>query len=177
MKMQIKQSLLALVAAIAYATAPMNGAEPGYRGFFEYGYGFDTGSDHAFRHYNELHTTHGYQVIPQFFVGAGIGVDLYKGNYNYSELYYSIPLYLDLRYDVLTTRFSPFIDMKAGYAVAGDQTGWYVSPTAGCRMALDSHLGLNLGVGYLYRKNTEMWVGGVAYPSISGVCIRLGLDF
>ncbi|MDD3962679.1 MAG: hypothetical protein PHT77_12555, partial [Bacteroidales bacterium] len=52
----------------------------------------------------------GIQIRPLFKVGAGIGIEFIEETY--------MPVLLDLRYDLRTTKFSPFIGFQAGYNIA-----------------------------------------------------------
>ena len=165
------------VALIALLTSTTSRAvEPGYRGFVDYGFLYGTG-DFSESTLNEISTTHGYQIFPQLFVGAGVSVHLYK--FDGSGIRYNLPVFGDIRWDILQTKFSPFVDFKGGYSVAGEFTGGYVSPSVGCRMALGEKLGINLGVGYTYMKTGYAWTWRSYYSDINmtGVNIRLGLDF
>lgn len=165
--------LSAILVAFAGTTAKV--VETGYRGFIEYGYLYGTG-DFESSSLNEVVTTHGYQIIPQLFVGAGVGVHLYK--FNGSEnLQYNLPVFADVRYDILETKFTPFIDVKGGYSVAGEFTGAYLSPSLGCRMSITEHLGLNLSVGYTYMKTGYEFVRTHEDLNLTGVSVRFGLDF
>ena len=60
--------------------------EPGYRGFVDYGYFVGTG-DFDGSTLNEISTTHGYQILPQLFVGGGVEVQLFKFGENDSFCY------------------------------------------------------------------------------------------
>ena len=171
----MKKSLLIAALAIAFAGKTVNAVELGYRGFFDYGYLVGTG-DFDSSTFNDISTTHGYQIIPQLFVGAGVGVHLYKFNGS-SDIYYNLPVFADVRYDVLETKFTPFIDMRGGYSVAGEFTGAYVSPSLGCRMAITDRLGINLSVGYTYMKTGYEYVKTHSDLNMTGVNVRLGIDF
>ncbi|MDE6267822.1 MAG: hypothetical protein K2M04_01940 [Muribaculaceae bacterium] len=168
--------LMCTIIAVA-TNFSSNAVEPGYRGFVDYGYMIGTG-DFDGSSLNEISTTHGYQILPQLFVGAGVGVHLYKFNDAGSDLHYNLPIYADVRWDILDeTKFTPFIDFKGGYSVAGEFTGMYINPSIGCRMALGDKLGLNLGVGYTYMKTGYEFIYNHEDLNMTGINIRLGLDF
>lgn len=155
------------VLTLTLASFTSHAIEPGYRGFFDYGFLYGTG-DFDGSTMNEISTTHGYQVLPQLFVGGGVGVHLYK--YESDGIMCNLPVFADVRWDILQTKFTPFIDVKGGYSVAGEFTGAYLNPSIGCRMALGDKLGINLGVGYTYMKT--------GYDlNMTGVNIHIGLDF
>ena len=67
--------------------------------------------------------------------------------------------------------------MKGGYSVAGEFTGAYVSPPVDCRMAVSSRVGLNLSAGYTYMKTGYKYVKSGKDLNMTGINIRLGIDF
>ncbi len=67
--------------------------------------------------------------------------------------------------------------MKGGYSVAGEFTGSYVSPSVGCRMAVSSRVGINLSAGYTYMKTGYEYVKSGKDLNMTGINIRLGIDF
>lgn len=170
----MKKYLFSIITFVAVSLSTY-AIQPGYRGFVDYGFLYGTG-DFDGSTMNEISTTHGYQLLPQLFVGGGVGVHLYKfGAYDYT--YYNLPVFAELRWDVLQTRFTPFVDVKGGYSVAGEFQGGYFNSAIGCRMAIAGKLGLNLGVGYTYMKTGYYWKVTHEDLNMTGVNIRLGLDF
>ncbi|MDE6371317.1 MAG: hypothetical protein K2K92_07495 [Duncaniella sp.] len=172
----MKKSFLIAALALVFSGTTAFAIETGYRGFVDYGYMIGTG-DFESSSLNEITTTHGYQILPQLFVGGGVGVHLYKFNGGDGGVHYNLPIFADVRYDILETKFTPFIDAKGGYSVAGEFTGAYFSPSLGCRMALTDCLGLNLSVGYTYMKTGYKFIYSGKDLNLTGVNIRLGLDF
>ena len=67
--------------------------------------------------------------------------------------------------------------MKGGYSVAGEFTGAYVSPPVECRMAVSSRVGINLSAGYTYMKTGYKYVKSGKDLNMTGINIRLGIDF
>ncbi|MBJ2167299.1 MAG: hypothetical protein JFR24_05475 [Muribaculaceae bacterium] len=67
--------------------------------------------------------------------------------------------------------------MKGGYSVAGEFTGAYVSPPVDCRMAVSSRVGINLSAGYTYMKTGYKYVKSGKDLNMTGINIRLGIDF
>ena len=171
----MKKRFIAVAVATAFISANTLAVEPGYRGFFDYGYMVGTG-DFESSTLNEITTSHGYQICPQLFVGAGAGVHLYKFNGD-DGIHYNLPVFGNMRYDILETKFTPFIDVKGGYSVAGEFTGAYVSPSVGCRMAVSSRVGINLSAGYTYMKTGYEYVKSGKDLNMTGINIRLGIDF
>lgn len=145
----------------------------GYRGFFDFGYTVGVG-DFAIDRIN-LHTSHGYQFNPYFYLGAGLGA-----NYYHSMEGWSAPLFAHLRGTFINGRITPFVDFKVGYSIA-DIQGFYMNPSAGCRFGLTPKLGLNLSIGYEMQK-TEMFffnslVSFYSTENMCGVTFKVGLDF
>ena len=171
MKKFILSAFIALTGVLS-----SHAVETGYRGFVEYGYLIGTG-DFNGSDLNDISTTHGYQITSNLFVGAGVGVHLYKFNDGDDKTHYNLPVFADIRWDILETKFTPFIDLKSGYSVAGEFTGAYVKPSLGCRMAIGSKLGLNIGVGYTFMKTGYAYVYSGKDLNMTGVNIHLGLDF
>ena len=67
--------------------------------------------------------------------------------------------------------------MKGGYSVAGEFTGAYVIPPVDCRMAVSSRVGINLSAGYTYMKTGYKYVKSGKDLNMTGINIRLGIDF
>lgn len=152
--------------------------EVGYRGFAEFGYTLGVGDGSDLDRINLL-TSHGYQIIPQFFVGAGAGV-----NYYYDSESWSVPIFAHLRSDFLDSDITPFAEVRVGYSVA-DVKGFYLNPAIGCRFSVSDNLALNVSVGYTMQKHSlEDTHYGYGYLwestkklNIGGIDFRIGLDF
>lgn len=171
MKKLILSAILALTACFS-----SQAVEPGYRGFVDYGFFIGTG-DFDGSTLNEISTTHGYQIMPQLFVGGGVGIQFYKFEDAGDDIHYNLPIFADVRWDILENKVTPFVDVKGGYSVAGEFTGAYVNPSIGCRIALGDKLGLNLGVGYTFMKTGYEYTYSGKDLNMTGVNIRLGFDF
>lgn len=80
----------------------------------------------------ELTTSHGYSFGDGVYIGGGIGLNVSMGDY------VDIPVYLDMRYNILDWKFSPFVDCRVGTSIMGDAEtlAFMASP----------------GVGFDYRK-------------------------
>ncbi len=112
----------------------------------------------------------GYQVCPYFFAGAGIGVSLYEVNM-------SMPVFADVRYDVLNRRVSPFIEMRGGYSWG--EEGLYMAPSIGCHVGLGRILGVGASVGYTYQKCDLTKYGRYVKPTFEheGVNFKVAFDW
>lgn len=168
-----------LVASVSMATAAQSRsshAHPrGYRGFADVGYTIGLeGGDKV-----EFSTSHGFQICPYFFMGAGAAI-----NYHFDGDLFEIPLFLDLRSDFLKSKVTPFVDFKAGYTLY-DANGFYMNPSLGLRIAIGRHAGLNICVGYEMQKLKINYSGyrhgyrfsGSKIYNDDGVSLRLGFDF
>ena len=99
-------------------------------------------------------------INEQFSVGAGAGYS-YHQQYKFS----AIPVYFSTHYFFADIRFSPFVNLKASIywklapknkdtnqelSISGNQPGFslYVSPGAGVKVHLTSHIGLMASVSY-----------------------------
>lgn len=125
----------------------------GYRGFFEwnnsmrselFGYFGSHGNLYMYRencYYTGFSTSHGYQINPNVFVGAGLDLE-YSPNYDG----WIIPIFLDGRYDMEFGKFTPYADVRLGANFA-EGIGVYFSPTVGYRFNWGRKVGLNVGAG------------------------------
>jgi len=136
---------LALCATAATARQP----ERGYRGFFEWN--FDLGSERNYlgrrntAFYTGASTSHGCQVSPYVFVGAGMNLELCP---EYDRTICAF--YADARYDAIFGRFTPFGDLRLGYAASGGG-GVYFSPVVGYRFNWGRKVGINISAGMTMR--------------------------
>jgi len=154
----------------------------GYRGFADLGMGF--GSDEADWSYFSfaVNTVHGVQILPQLFLGGGLGVHSYgtldTGDYDgddYNDVFTVTPLFFDARCDFIPKRISPFVDMRLGYGL-GDLEGLYLAPSAGVRL---NHFNLSLS----YVMQGYEYATGIGYKSstktgyLNSVLFRLTFDW
>lgn len=166
-----------------------NGPSAGYRGFVEAGYTLgvgEYGEDRA-----TLLTTHGYQINPYLFVGAGSGINAFLKKHT---TFWSVPIYADLRINLINHSICPFVDLKFGYSVA-DIEGIYLCPSVGCRMRLGNKTALYASLGYEFQKaNFRTTENVIKYDSFlrnyyttvknnqenktcSGISIKVGFEF
>ena len=150
---------------------------PCYKGFFDFGYTVGVGS------YGEgriaLSTTHGAQIIPHLFVGAGMGF-----NYFHESGAWNMPLYADFRTNFLKGKITPFLDFRLGYSV-GDASGFYMAPTIGCDFGFGKKSGFSVALGYEFQKAEYYYYYYYDYyyssyyskENCGGVVIKIGVDF
>lgn len=147
----------------------------GYRGYAEVGGSVDMDLVNTFG-ILDLATSHGYQFSPHFFLGVGVGVQVYS-----SMEVVQVPVFGEMRFHLLKKWVSPFASLRAGYSVS-ENKGAYFNPMVGVRFGFKKHFGLNVGVGYTCQKNAYMddaYMGVVegVYGDINAVTLRVGFDF
>ena len=155
MKRLIILFIALLLSAGAYAADTSNDSPPltkkeqrrtlrGYKGFVEVGVGatlhdFDyigdgiAGENEPTGFGIDVLTTHGYQLNNHFFLGGGVGIT------ECTESNMMVPIFADMRINILNKRISPVIGFKWGYAV-GDHYGAYLSCNLGLRIGLKEKL-------------------------------------
>lgn len=149
------------------------GLTAGYRGFVDLGYTVGTGDFGEDR--VEFATSHGYQFNPYLYVGLGAGA-----HYYFDSEVVEIPIFAHVRSEFLNNSISPFLDFKVGYTVY-DATGFYMTPTVGCRFAIGNKSGISVGLGYTMQKvNYDFYYAGYDYSgseNCGGFSIKVGFDF
>lgn len=107
-----------------------------------------------------IHTVHGVRLNPNFFVGAGIGVDIFTDN---GESGTVIPIFANAKgYYPLSHKVSLLAALDLGYGVgAGNFSGiggFYVYPQIGCSLNVSSRHALDFTVGYNSQSFSEKGV-------------------
>lgn len=129
----------------------------GYIGIVELGYGVgigDFGMD-----YLKVNFINGYRINETFSVGVGLGYRTYddvkffdSGSNFYPELYdYSlIPVFLDVRVNLLKGKVSPYIVLDGGIVFDSvfESLGPMFSPGVGAKFGLGRKSALHVGVSY-----------------------------
>lgn len=144
--------IAALLLGLSYASFARQ-PQRGYRGFVEWNgdlrrdansYWVTTSSIatwYSTSFYSGVSTSHGYQISPLAFVGAGIGLEYSSADYNWI-----VPIFVQGRTDLKFGKFTPYADLRVGMNLA-EGTGFYFSPTIGYRFNWGRKVGLNLGLG------------------------------
>lgn len=143
------------ILPLLFAALAMDARQPerGYRGFFEWSssvrseeiaawdspYGKETFHDTFF--FTGASTSHGYQINPKFFVGAGIGLE-----YNQKWDTWIAPVLAQGRLDLQLGNFTPYADVRLGWNMI-ESGGVYFSPTVGYRFNWGRKMGVNIGIG------------------------------
>lgn len=165
-----------------------------YRGFVDVGYNIGVG-DYQFGRF-EISSSHGYQVNPFFFVGAGFGLH-FMSEYETPNMSIAldvrdssveIPLFANLKCNFTKSKVAPFIDLKAGTFVTNNG-GLYANISGGCRIATKDKQAVNVSVGYTMQKlefetfDRFISSSSMAYlrePRVlntEGVTIKVGYEF
>ena len=153
----------------------------GYRGFVDDGYTFGVGK---WKNTDRLEMTmsHGYQVVPWFYVGLGVGIHYWTDE---DMDFGNIPLFADFRADFLESSVTPFLDLKIGYAFGlnDNGNGFYCNPSVGVRFAVSSSYGINVGLGYevqMCKIYYSSYLGdyyGWKVENLGGISLKVGMDF
>lgn len=148
--------LFALLFAVISSNA-QNTAKNCYRGFVDAGYSVGIG-DYDFGRF-EVNTSHGYQINPYLFIGAGTGLH-FMASYKTKDMdipldvrdsKVDIPVFANVRCNFLKKKVSPFVDVKGGTYVT-NSGGLYVNASAGCRFSINEKQAINISVGYATEK-------------------------
>ena len=149
-------SLAVMLSIVLFANA-QNTSKSCYRGFVDAGYSIGIG-DYEFGRF-EVNTTHGYQVSPYLFFGAGMGLH-FMSEYetagmdialDYRESKVDIPIFANVHCNFSNGKVTPFIDVRGGTFVTNDG-GLYASASAGCRFNINEKQAINVSVGYTSEK-------------------------
>ena len=194
----MKRIIFLLLAIIAVAhISEARQPSRGYRGFLEWGsslrseqFGYitiegnmTTRCENTF--YTGFSTSHGYQINPMFFIGAGLGMERCGKINNWVA-----PIFIQGRIDLKFGKFTPFGDLRFGVNVA-EGAGIYISPTIGYRFNWGRKMGFNIGAGLsLAGYRSEHYEGtmtgpdsyeiqylGTKHPIRPYFSFRLGIDF
>lgn len=164
-----KKCLLTLFVLIFLSCSSY--AQKGYRGNIEFGSCFLIGdypyppfySNDTFVYYN-LSTTHGYQFNSHIFVGAGVEFMGWGSAYGLE----SCPLFADAKINILSGKWKPFIDCRAGIDLQNG-CGFYANPSIGIQFSFTEKLGLYLKAGYVNSIIEE--------ERFNSINLKLGFEF
>ena len=152
-----KVILLFALLLSAIGSNAQNTAKNCYRGYVDAGYSVGIG-DYDFGRF-EVNTSHGYQINPYLFIGAGTGLH-FMASYKTKDMdipldvrdsKVDIPVFANIRCNFLKKKVSPFVDVKGGTYVT-NSGGLYVNASAGCRFSINEKQAINLSVGYTTEK-------------------------
>ena len=140
--------------------------EPGYITINEFtgGFGLVVTSTPYSKGFFGFTTLHGYQVNKTLVVSLGTGLNFYNDGV-------LMPLFLDLRYRIYVSRFTPYVFGEGGFLFdysAKKDTRVFISPGAGVSYTIKRNLAVNLGTGLFVQWGTRrdayfILKGGVVY--------------
>jgi hypothetical protein len=172
-------NLKKLLFVFILTLASLSASAQSYKGFVEAGYGLSFGDNSE--DLMTISTTHGLQLNPKFFVGAGVAFE-----YGKDSKKNAVPFFLDGRFNLFNKPITPFVDLKFGYSFF-QSAGYFINPTIGYRIGLGNKSALNVGVGYTHQHNTDEY-----YPLdgdydtyyqphfvifTNNICLKIGYEF
>ncbi len=188
--LKVIKPLACIAVLLSSLTVSAKQPQRGYRGFVEWSNDYRTERFDGYLNregmfFTGVTTSHGYQINPTFFVGAGIGMERCTKLDDWVA-----PVFVQGRADLLFGKFTPFADMRLGYHL-GQGGGVYFSPSVGYRFNWGRKVGLNLGLGMTlagYKRELfevtinpgeyfEMKYVGSEHRARPYFSFRIGLDF
>jgi small nuclear ribonucleoprotein (snRNP)-like protein len=162
----------------------------GYKGFFDVGYTMKMGGLSSSR--IEITTSHGYQITPSLFIGAGLGVNLYSDGFYKNSIYVNdsiggpkdvmnksadslnlsaaLPIFADIRYNFITEgQIIPFAGLKAGYTLGLASTNLEKSDESGTSKKIETKV---LPLGFYVSPSI-----GVKYAVSPSFALNLSLGY
>ena len=122
-----------------------------YAGLLEAGYGIGV---NGYGSRFEFDVVNGYQFNPYFYLGFGIGVNVWT---NGSDIV-TLPFFAHLRANFMDRPVSPFFALSAGYnvSVTSDvKGGFMVEPALGVAFRTSNRNAVTLGIGYSGQRYKE----------------------
>lgn len=185
----MKKTAIFLALGLFSLSVSARQPEQGYRGFFEWSNDMRTVGEDYFRstfYYTGISTTHGYQLNPLLFLGAGLAFERCT-SFQTSLLQF----YANGRTDFKFGKFTPYADARVGYMFSNFGNGFLFSPTVGYRFNPTRKLGINLGLGMSLHSYLERVYEYIVTPEGYGTLIekekdiagnvyftfRIGIDF
>jgi hypothetical protein len=158
-----------------------SGIDAGYYGVIEYNIGFSFAMEEMF-FTNKWNFINGYRFSPWFAGGIGFGLR------SYAIYSFIIPVFADIRLNVLNKKISPYIAINPGYGFQTDgygKGGFMVSVSFGIFKKIKNRCSLNIGLSYEMQRISEMTspaasgygYGTVSHESINSVGFLFGFGF
>ena len=179
MKKLITLAIAACLGISSMAQSEFRDRHMAYKGFANIGLGsafYDDESSTSF----SFTTSHGVQINPTFFVGAGIGVELSSNSYSGGATAIA-PIFGQARINFLNKPISPYLDFKGGGSV-GDFKGGYVEPSIGVSMPVANRFAINFSFVYiLYTHKESYWIHSYLElhkrESLHNIGFKFGFEF
>ncbi len=122
----------------------------------------------------EVSTTHGCQILPYLFVGAGLELRYY---FDYEE--FSLPIYANVRGCFPLKKITPFAEVRLGYDPIME--GMYFAPAVGITVKkFDFSIGYAMTNNFYYGYSDGYYYDAGSYDSygmLGQFAIRVGLKF
>ena len=165
-----------------------------YRGFVDAGYTIGVGDYDLDRF--EINTSHGYQINPIIYLGAGVGLH-FMSSYETSGMdialderdsQIDIPLFANFKCNFSKGKFVPFTDIKCGSYI-NNNGGLYLNTSLGFRIATDQKKAINVSFGYTTEKlEFQQFNDFIGYSSLdytrignkydaNGISLKIGYEF
>lgn len=186
--------LMIAVAIISLTASAQNTASSCYRGFADAGYTFGIGDYDMGRF--EINTSHGYQINPFIYLGAGLGLH-FMPEYETPDMDIAldsreskvdIPIFANAKFNMSKGKYTPFIDGKVGTYVTNNG-GLYMNVSAGLRIATNEKQAVNVSIGYTREElefetfDSFFGTSSMKYYTSSrkltteGIAIKVGYEF
>ena len=149
----MKKIFMMTIALLGIVSASM--AEENKNPHFDKGYNADVTLLATTNNIFHINTSHGYAFGNGLFVGGGAGFGAeWSAEGIKGEPHYTPSLFVDARWSMLNTKFSPFVDVKATQYIdlTEGATNYGLTPTIGLDI---NHFAL--GVGYSLRGERSAW--------------------
>lgn len=126
-------------------------AQGGYRGFVDVGPSIGSTGVSL-----DVTTAHGYQFNKNWFLGGGVGLIniIETSDYDYDHVYIgeyvSIPIFLKVRFDMLSEKSWTFFaeeNIGPSYDTDSGEISFYSSTMVGVRKRITGRIGINFGIG------------------------------
>ncbi|MDH6355987.1 hypothetical protein M2132_002338 [Dysgonomonas sp. PH5-45] len=171
----MKRIFFLLITLFVITQSYSQNRNKGYRGFADLGAHFNIGDTDAKGTSYNVSTSHGYQFNPHIFLGGGAGFDYYS---DAEEVF--IPLFANIRLNLLDSKVSPYFDLKAGYSV-GQSCGIYANPSLGVGIFISPKYVLNLSVSCVAQeseRSVDHPIDNSIFRRIMlGAGFKIGLEF
>ena len=157
MKKLLILTFMACICASTFAQSEFRDRHMAYKGFADIGLGsafIDEESSVSFK----LTTSHGIQINPYLFAGAGVGVDLSSSSGSDGATVIA-PIFGHVRANFLNRSISPYFDFKGGGTV-GDFKGGYVEPSIGVSMPVTNKFAIDFAFAYTLYTHKEEYEDG-----------------
>lgn len=95
-------------------------------------------------------TVHGVQFNPHIFLGGGISVNQYTKR----QIQTHIPVFGDIKVNVLKTRLNPYLDIRGGYNFV-KYDGLFLAPGIGMDYRVDRWTSVNVRYSYMLQLTSK----------------------